>query len=291
MTSFSVVSRVRRIFDQKKVGHTGTLDPDAEGVLVVCLGRATRLVERLALGTKTYEAVLLLGVTTDTQDSSGTVLGTSPVTVTEAEAAEAVLSFAGVQQQTPPMYSALKVDGKKLVDLARRGIEVERKSRQVEFSEMEILDVALPRVRFRVTCTHGAYIRTLCSDIGEKLGCGGVMEHLIRTRTGEFLLTDALTLAEIEARKKEEDAEGRKGAYTFVRPVESFYEDLPCVILPEELVRPVLNGNQVKKSDFPDRLKGIRNGQEIRLRTPEGAFVGIFRLDKGLVRTVKYYYD
>ena len=98
-------------------------------------------------------------------------------------------------------------------------------------------------------------------------------------------------LAEIEARKKEEDAEGRKGAYTFVRPVESFYEDLPCIILPEELVRPVLNGNQVKKSDFPDRLKGIRNGQEIRLRTPEGAFVGIFRLDKGLVRTVKYYYD
>ena len=155
MTSFGVVARLRRIFGQKKIGHTGTLDPDAEGVLPVCLGRATRLVETLSRGTKTYEAVLLLGRTTDTQDTSGKILRTGELTADEDQIRRTILSFEGLQMQTPPMYSAVKVNGKKLVDLARRGIEVERKAREVEFSDITVLEIRPPRVSFRVTCTHG----------------------------------------------------------------------------------------------------------------------------------------
>ena len=154
MTSFGVVSRMRRIFDQKKIGHTGTLDPDAEGVLPVCLGKATRLVEQLSHGTKTYRAVLLLGTVTDTQDVSGKILETREVNVTEEEVRSVLMGFTGKQMQLPPMYSALKVGGKKLVDLAREGREVERKEREVEFSGIEIHRIELPRVEFSVTCSQ-----------------------------------------------------------------------------------------------------------------------------------------
>ena len=206
MTSFGVVAAMRRIFSIKKVGHTGTLDPDAEGVLPVCIGRATKLVETLTRGTKTYRADLLLGVVTDTQDTTGTVLQESPVEVSEEEVRETILSFRGRQKQLPPMYSAVKVNGQKLVDLARRGIEVERKERDVEFLDIRILSVDLPKVTFEVTCSHGSYIRTLCHDIGQKLGCGGAMDALVRTRVGEFAIEDALTLDEIRERKAAEDA-------------------------------------------------------------------------------------
>ncbi|MBQ6376979.1 MAG: tRNA pseudouridine(55) synthase TruB [Lachnospiraceae bacterium] len=210
MTSFGVVAAMRRIFSIKKIGHTGTLDPDAEGVLPVCIGRATKLVESLTRGTKTYRADLLLGVVTDTQDTTGTVLYESPVTVSEEEVRDTILSFFGKQKQLPPMYSAVKVNGQKLVDLARRGIEVERKERDVEFLDIRILSVDLPKVTFEVTCSHGSYIRTLCHDIGQKLGCGGAMDALVRTRVGEFAIEDALTLDEIRERKAAEDAVHRE---------------------------------------------------------------------------------
>lgn len=188
-TSHDVVARLRGILKQKKIGHTGTLDPAAEGVLPVCLGMGTRLCDMLADRTKTYEAVLLLGCSTDTQDTTGTILteNREKALALDPETAEKViLGFKGDYDQIPPMYSALKVDGKKLCDLARAGKEVERKARRVQILEISILNMELPRVSIRVTCSKGTYIRTLCDDIGRELGTGGCMEHLLRTRVDRF---------------------------------------------------------------------------------------------------------
>ena len=169
-TSFDVVAKMRGIFKQKKIGHTGTLDPDAEGVLPVCLGRATKVCDLLTDKDKEYETVLLLGVVTDTQDLTGEALERKEVNASEKEVKSAILSFVGEYMQVPPMYSALKVNGQKLCDLARKGVTVERKARPVTIHGIEILSVDLPEVRMRVHCSKGTYIRTLCQDIGEKLG-------------------------------------------------------------------------------------------------------------------------
>ena len=199
-TSHDVVAKLRGILHMKKIGHTGTLDPDAEGVLPVALGKATRLVDLITDKEKTYEAVMRLGVVTDTQDMSGTVLSqVSELNITEEELRTVIASFVGDYMQVPPMYSALKVNGKKLYELAREGKTVERKARPVHFYEIEILEISLPLVRIRVTCSKGTYIRTLCHDIGEKLGCGAAMETLLRTKVGRFTLDGAITLAEAEA--------------------------------------------------------------------------------------------
>lgn len=278
MTSFSVVARCRRIFGQKKIGHTGTLDPDAEGVLVVCLGKGTKLVDMLSHGTKTYEAVLMLGCVTDTQDTSGTVLREYEVDVSPDEAEAAVLSFEGPQMQVPPMYSALKVDGKKLVDLARRGIEVERKAREVNFSDIEILETDLPRVRFRVTCSKGAYIRTLCEDIGMKLGCGGCMESLLRTRTGRFEIGEALTLDEISEKVSE-------GDLSFVMPIDRFFDEYPKVQVPESLDADIRNGNRFELrglSDIPNK--------KVRVYLSDGAFAGIYKKSGKRFSLEKHFY-
>ena len=289
MTSFDVVSRMRRIFGQKKIGHTGTLDPDAEGVLPVCLGMATRLVESLTKGTKTYEAVLLLGVTTDTQDTSGRILAEHEVTVGEEEAACAVLSFTGEQEQVPPMYSAIKVNGQKLVDLARRGVEIERKARKVEFSEIIIKEMNLPRIRFSVTCSKGAYIRTLCEDIGKKLGCGGCMESLLRTRVGQFEIGDAYTLDEIRAMKEREDGDPGRTAdrYSFVRPLDMFFMDLPAVNVRESLDKAVFNGNSF-------RMRGVSSGTEdglVRIYSSDGTFIGIYKKEGCFMKPEKMFYS
>ena len=278
MTSFSVVARCRRIFGQKKIGHTGTLDPDAEGVLVVCLGKGTKLVDMLSHGTKTYEAVLMLGCVTDTQDTSGTVLREYEVDVSPDEAEAAVLSFEGPQMQVPPMYSALKVDGKKLVDLARRGIEVERKAREVTFSDIEILETDLPRIRFRVTCSKGAYIRTLCEDIGMKLGCGGCMESLLRTRTGRFEISEALTLDEISEKVSE-------GDLSFVMPIDKFFDEYPKVQVPENLDADIRNGNRFELrglSDIPNK--------KVRVYLSDGAFAGIYKKSGKRFSLEKHFY-
>ena len=169
-TSHDVVAKLRGILKQKKIGHTGTLDPEAEGVLPVCLGRGTKLCGMLTDKRKTYQAVLHLGMETDTQDMTGQVISRRPVEVTPEEAARCIRSFVGDQMQIPPMYSALKVGGKKLYELAREGKEVERKPRPVTFYEIRILSVELPLVTMEVTCSKGTYIRTLCHDIGEKTG-------------------------------------------------------------------------------------------------------------------------
>ncbi len=278
MTSFSVVARCRRIFKQKKIGHTGTLDPDAEGVLVVCLGKGTKLVDQLSHGTKTYEAVLLLGRTTDTQDTSGTILCEQEVNVTPEEAETAVLSFEGPQMQVPPMYSALKVDGKKLVDLARRGIEVDRKAREVIFADIEILETDLPRIRFRVTCSKGAYIRTLCEDIGKKLGCGGCMESLLRTRTGQFGIAEAQTLDEISGKVE-------AGDLSFVIPIDTFFQEYPMIRVPEYLDTDIRNGNR-----FELRGHGDIPNRQVRIYLSDGAFAGIYKKSGKRFSLEKHFY-
>ena len=182
-TSHDVVAKLRGIVGQKKIGHTGTLAPDATGVLPVCLGKATKLCDLLTDKDKTYEAVMLLGMTTDTQDITGRILEEkSTETLTADKVREVIESFIGDYDQIPPMYSALKVNGKKLYELAREGKVVERKARPVKILDIRIIEMDLPRVRMEVSCSKGTYIRTLCHDIGEQLGCGGCKDSLIRTR-------------------------------------------------------------------------------------------------------------
>ena len=254
MTSFDVVARLRRLFGQKKIGHTGTLDPDAEGVLVVCVGRATKLVDDLSDGTKTYEAELLLGQITDTQDISGKILEEHEVHVTPDEVCEAILSFEGKQLQMPPMYSAIKIGGK--------------------FSDFVILENEPPRIRFRVTCSKGAYIRTLCEDIGRKLGCGGCMAALLRTRVRQFDLSEAHTLDEIRKIMEKEDAEGRT-EYSFVYPVQDFFPGRPDITVTPGIDKAVYNGNRfyLKRG----RVAGIpEEDGEVRVYASSGEFIGIY---------------
>jgi tRNA pseudouridine55 synthase len=197
-TSHDVVAKLRGIVRQKKIGHTGTLDPDAVGVLPVCFGNATKLCDMMTDKSKEYEACMRLGITTDTQDMSGSVLTKSEVNVSEQQVKEAVMSFVGGYEQIPPMYSALKVNGKKLYELAREGKEVVRQPRHVDIPCINIMDINLPEVRFTVECSKGTYIRALCADIGEKLGCGAAMASLKRTRVGTFRIEESLTLSKVE---------------------------------------------------------------------------------------------
>ena len=193
-TSFDVVAKLRGILKMRKIGHTGTLDPDATGVLPVVLGSATKLVDMLTDKKKEYIATLRLGITTDTLDITGTVLSENTPDVSEGEVRDAILSFIGPQLQTPPMYSAIKVNGRKLYELAREGIEIERQKRSIEIFDIEILDMSLPDIRLRVECSKGTYIRSLCADIGDKLSCGAVITSLMRTKSGDFAIDRAYTL-------------------------------------------------------------------------------------------------
>ena len=271
-TSHDVVAKLRGILKQKKIGHTGTLDPDAEGVLPVCLGNATKLCGLLSDKEKTYEAVLLLGQTTDTQDVSGTVLGTASVTAGEEEIREAVLGFLGDYDQVPPMYSALKVGGKKLYELAREGKEVERKARRVRILALEIHGIRLPEVSFSVTCSSGTYIRTLCQDIGERLGCGGCMKSLLRTRVDRFRVEDSLRLSEIEELARE----GRIGEALI--PVDEMFPVYPKLRMKEAADRLVYNGNPFSAGDAQEFLQEeTLCGTQVRVYDSSGNFVGIYR--------------
>ncbi len=283
-TSHDVVAKLRGILKQKKIGHTGTLDPDAEGVLPVCLGSGTKLCDMLTDRDKTYEAVLLLGQSTDTQDISGTVLERAEVSVTEAMAGEAILSFVGAYEQIPPMYSALKVGGRKLCDLARAGQEVERKARPVVIYGIEILEVCMPRIRMSVSCSKGTYIRTLCHDIGEKLGCHGCMEKLLRTKAGQFLLEDSLRLSEVERLRDEGRLEEA------ILPVDEVFTAHPKAVLKKESSRLGYNGNSFRKTDLT--VQDVKEG-EIRVYDHAGAFIGIYAWHPGqrLYRPVKMFYQ
>lgn len=201
-TSFDVVAKLRGICGQKKIGHTGTLDPEAEGVLPVCLGNATKVCDMLTDRDKEYRAVMLLGIDTDTQDTTGEVLARGDVSgIAEEQIRRTIRSFEGEIEQIPPMYSALKVNGQKLCDLARKGQVVERKPRRITIYDISVNEIAAPRVTMTVKCSKGTYIRTLCHDIGEQLGCYGTLEYLLRTKAAGYCLEDALRLSELQERK------------------------------------------------------------------------------------------
>ena len=284
-TSFDVVAKLRGILKTKKIGHTGTLDPDAEGVLPVCIGRATKVCDILTDKDKVYEAVMLLGVETDTQDTSGEILKELPVGVSEEAVKEAILSFVGEYAQVPPMYSALKVNGKKLYELAREGKTVERKARNVQIFSIEILEMNLPKVRMSVHCSKGTYIRTLCHDIGQKLGCGGCMDKLLRTKVGVFELADTLKLAEIDALAKEGLVEER------IISVDELFEDYAKVWMKQEFDVVVHNGNRVKRKMFEEKLSS--NTERLRVYDSKGEFVGIYEYseDRGDFKPVKMFYE
>ena len=239
-TSFDVVAKLRGILKQKKIGHTGTLDPDAVGVLPVCLGSATKLCDMLTDKKKEYIAEFVLGKETDTQDISGQVIKETEVVCTQEEVKTAIQSFVGDYDQLPPMYSAIKVDGKRLYELARQGKEVERKKRPVTFYEIEIIKCELPYVTIRVLCSKGTYIRTLCHDIGQKLGCGAAMTELERTRSGQFTKENAYTLAEIERLRDAGSLD------EIVMPVDTVFMNLPAFVVAGELEKKILNGNLIR---------------------------------------------
>lgn len=260
-TSFDVVAKLRGILHEKKIGHTGTLDPDATGVLPVCIGNATKVCSLLTDKDKEYEAVLQLGLATDTMDASGQILRDRRDllhTLTEARVREVVMGFAGDYEQVPPMYSALKVGGRKLCDLAREGIEVERKARLVHIYAIKITQMELPFVTMRVHCSKGTYIRTLCDDIGERLGVGGMMKSLVRTRVSAFSIEQALTLAQVE---KHRDL-GTLGE--ILLPVEQVFLEYPVLHVTEEAHKKLQNGNRLEITDLTadDRPVGGDPGQE-----------------------------
>lgn len=271
-TSHDVVAKLRGICGQRKIGHTGTLDPEATGVLPVCLGSGTKLCDMLTDRDKEYVACLRLGVETDTQDMTGTVLREMPVTVSAAEAADVCMSFLGEYDQIPPMYSALKVDGKKLYELARAGKEVERKARRVKILELELLELELPFVSFRVVCSKGTYIRSLCADIGQKLGCGGAMQSLRRTAVGQFRLQDALTLGELQQLKEEGRLEKA------VLPVDSVFAACPALHVTAETAGLLENGNALYPSQTREKVQ-YEQGQWVRMYRTDDSFTGIYAYD------------
>ncbi len=268
-TSHDVVAKLRGILHQKKIGHTGTLDPEAVGVLPVCLGKATRACGLLTEKEKEYEAVMLLGTVTDTQDLTGNVLEKRELpNVTKAELRETIASFVGEYDQIPPMYSAVKVQGKRLYELAREGKEVERKPRRITIFDIGDIRVDWEEktVQFRVSCSKGTYIRTLCHDIGKKLGCGACMKSLRRTKAGNFKIEDSLTLSKVEEL-------AREGSLDCVLvPVDTLFPDYPKVAVEDQENEKLLaNGNPLRLS---------WQGDKLRIYRTDGQFAAIYEWRK-----------
>ena len=267
-TSFDVVAKMRGIFGQKKIGHTGTLDPDAQGVLPVCLGKATKVCDLLTDKDKVYKATMLLGIQTDTLDISGKVCNKAVVNVTEQQVRDVISTFVGTIEQVPPMYSALKVNGKKLYELAREGKTIERKARKVSIYDITIDEICLPEVVMTVSCSKGTYIRSLCDDIGTKLGCYGCMKDLLRTKVACFDIGDAYKISEIEELKE-----------SIVLPVDMLFENIPAVntvLMAQKLIE---NGNRIPaemiNADGNKQRKYDDEGR-YRIYNPEDSFVGIY---------------
>jgi len=271
MTSHDVVNKVRRIVGTKKVGHTGTLDPDAEGVLPICINRGTKVADMLTVSDKRYTATFMLGITTDTLDISGEVLEERPVSVSKEEIVQAIRSFEGKIEQIPPMYSAIKVGGRKLCDLARKGIDVERKPREVEIYEINVLDVKDKYFTIDVKCSKGTYIRTLGNDIGQKLGCGAVMTKLVRTQSSIFKINDSVKLEYLTAENY---------ANYLILPDELF--DCKSITVKGDVLSRVLNGNAIPYMG--------KDGEEYKVYDEDGKFLCLSRMEDGLLKVVKMFY-
>ena len=272
-TSQDVTAKLRGVFQTRRIGHGGTLDPMATGVLPVFVGRATRGVEFFEHAEKIYEAVLRLGIHTDTEDITGTVLEEREVSISEADFLNILPQFRGKIQQIPPMYSAIKINGQKLCDLARRGKEVERQPREIEIFELTCLEFTGNTARLRVHCSKGTYIRTLCKDIGAALGCGGCMESLRRVSSGEYTIDEAIPLAQLlEAENPE----------AFLRPVDSMFRNYPAVTLTSKQETRCRNGNSfsIALEDGTYRTYG-----------QNGDFLSLSRVDSGVMSTIKNFFE
>jgi len=272
-TSQDVTARLRRVFNTRRIGHGGTLDPMATGVLPVFVGRATRGVEFFEHAEKTYETVLRPGITTDTEDISGTVLTEQDAFVT-GEMLEAVLPrFRGEILQVPPMYSALKVNGQKLYDLARKGKEVERQPRPITIHELTLLGMDAEGIRLRVRCSKGTYIRTLCKDIGQALGCGGCMAALRRVSAGEYTIEESVPL---ETLLESENPEAH------LRPVDTMFRNFPAVTLTEKQTLRCRNGNSFSVK--------MENGT-YRAYSQSGEFLMLAKVEDGIMSTIKSFWE
>ena len=268
-TSFDVIAKLRGILKMRKIGHTGTLDPDAEGVLPVCIGTATGLCSMLMEKEKVYETVLLLGTTTDTQDLTGKKLHICEMIPKQEKVLSVLEQFIGTYEQIPPMYSAIKVGGKKLYELAREGKEIERTPRKVNIQNIEIIQISEKEVSMRVVCSKGTYIRTLCHDIGQKLGCGGCMKQLVRIKRGTFSIEQSYKLKEVEDFYRQGKIE------EILIPVDQILS-YPSYIVLEVAKKKLLNGNPLIKEEIRAVGKEDEKFGRIRMYLPDREFAGIY---------------
>jgi len=272
-TSQDVTARLRRVFQTRRIGHGGTLDPMATGVLPVFVGRGTRGVEFFEHADKTYEAVLQLGLTTDTEDTFGEVIEEKEVHISETEFAEILSQFRGKIMQVPPMYSALKINGQKLVDLARKGKTVERQPREIEIFELTLLEFSGTTARLRVKCSKGTYIRTLCKDIGEALGCGGCMAALRRVQAGEYTIEEAVPLQTLLDTENPEQ---------YLRPVDSMFRNYPEVVLSANQEKRCRNGNSFSMQLEPGTYRAYSKA---------GEFLMLAKVEDGVMSTIKSFFE
>lgn len=273
-TSHDVVAKLRGILKTKKIGHTGTLDPDAEGVLPVCVGRATKVCDMLTEKNKMYRTVLLLGKSTDTQDISGKIIEENelPENLDEETVRSVIMEFVGEYMQIPPMYSSLKVNGRRLYELARQGVEVERKARPVTILDINIEKIELPRITMTVSCTKGTYIRTLCHDIGRKLEVGGCMESLLRLKSGIFDIRDSVKISDVEKSVKENSIEN------IIMPIDSLFKDFNSCTVKKKYNTLIYNGNKFETDSILDSIIP-KGGECFRIYDESKNFVGIYRYD------------
>lgn len=279
ITSHDVVYKLRKILSIKKIGHTGTLDPDAEGVLPMCIGRATKAADMLTAQDKQYIARVTLGTATDTLDSSGNVTQTAEVNVTDTDILNTVAEFVGEIEQIPPMFSAIKVNGKKLYELARKGEEIERKPRIVNIDKIEVLNIDLEKKCFtmKVDCSKGTYIRTLCDDIGRSLGCFAHMSGLKRTRSGRFDINRSYTVEKVEEMYS-------NGDMSFMTPIDEIFDEYDKLILTSRKAKKMCNGTQVA-------VQGVEDGKIYRVYDELGNFLTISKAEDGVMKILKTFYQ
>ncbi|PJI10174.1 MULTISPECIES: tRNA pseudouridine(55) synthase TruB [Clostridium] len=274
ITSFGVVREIKKISKEKKVGHTGTLDPMASGVLPVCLGKATKIVDFVMNGKKLYEAEMKLGETSDTYDREGKVLSSTEVTLKNDDIINAIMSFKGEISQVPPMYSALKVNGKRLYDLARKGIEVERASRKIEIYDIKIIDISIPFVKFYVECSKGTYIRSLCYDIGNKLGCGALMFNLTRCASGNFNIQHSVKLEDLNQDNILEN----------LIPIDECLRDYDKITANSKFEKLLVNGVNICDKRF---VSSILDSKIYRVYNEKSVFLGLGKLNEKGFKMIK----
>lgn len=293
MTSHDVVAQLRRILKEKRIGHTGTLDPDATGVLVICIGKATKIIQFLDDNEKIYEGTITFGIETDTMDADGQVIKVMDSTQVESDDVKRSFDdFVGEILQTPPMVSAIKINGERLYNLARQGKKVDREPRKINVHEFELIrfytegiskfatDKVFSKADFRVKCSRGTYVRVLASDVGEKIGCGAHLSRLIRTKSGEFVLENSIELDKIKA---EPDI-----ACSVILPVDSALSFMPAIHISELVKRKLLNGMQIDKSEIICSEGEYQNDSFLRVYDQDKTFLGICKVVETNINSERY---